>query len=273
MSTEPTNRTATIPSLMSNQQAWLLLNLNTDGSTLKQLYKNANTPTTLLWLYEGTLLNDYKEQGPCLVNCSSALLTDFTKQPEQWPGFLVYSQQDAEKLINHFRTMLTVRFYEEEKGILNYLDKRVANFFFQMPQQQLNYWLGPIDALYWYGGDFIQIANDQQQLQSVTNQLPLSERSSLPTEPLLTVEQTRLLETCQQQQSIWEWSLNYNTSFTHAWQSYQEANALAFTDAQTDQYMQLRRQYPYQQLPDQWPEQITTQEKLQQITTLWNTAN
>lgn len=224
-------------------------------------------------LVVGTLLNDYKEQGPCLVNCSTALLADFAKQPEQWPGFLVYSQQEAEKLITHFRTMLTVRFYEEEKGILNYLDKRVANFFFQMPQEQLNLWLGPVDALYWYGGDFIQTAKNQQYFQSVKNLLPLAERCPLAKEPLLTSEQTELLEACQQQQSIWEWSINLNTPFTDAWQSYQEANALAFTGDQIDQYMQLRRQYPHQQLPDKWPEQITTQEKLQQITTLWNTAN
>lgn len=260
----------TIPKPTHNQTAWFLLNQHTDSSTIKQLYKNANSPKILLWLYENTLLHSHKEQGAFLVDCSEQLLEDFCQQPNKWPGFLIYSQQTAQELIEHFRKMLVVRFYQEEKGVLNYLDLRVANFLFKMPQEQLNTWLGPVDALYWYGGDFIDIATNQQTLHSVVNLSPLHERASLPTEPWLTVEQTALLESCQQQQSISEWSTNTNTPFLKGWQYYQEAQALSFTDKQINAYMQLRSQHPTARLPSQWAEHITAQQKLHQLKEIWN---
>lgn len=263
-----------IPDIQANQKAYLLLNLFKDerqGTTLKKIYKNGNNPKKIDWLYDTTLLREVKERGPLLIEVTnSPLLEEFKKMPEQWTGYLIYTQQSTPKLLGHLRNMLVVRFYKEEKGLLNYMDLKVADFFFKMPKEQLGQWLGPIDILCWWGADFIATENSLQTIHCVENPLPITDRIELKPESYLTAEQENLLEQCQEQQSVWEWSLNTLTPFKKAWQYYQEARQLNFINKEIEDYMLLRSNHATQNLLNVFPEHSSAQQKLQILQDYWN---
>lgn len=263
-----------IPVIQANQKAYLLLNLFEDpkqGTTLKKIYKNGNHPQKIEWLYDTTLLREVKEQGPLLIEVThSPLLEAFKNAPEQWTGYLIYTHQPTQKLLEHLRNILTVRFYKEEKGLLNYMDPKVADFFFRMPKEQLGQWLGTIDTLCWWGADFIATANGQQTIHCIENPLPTTERIALKPEPYLTVEQEKLLEQCQEQQSVWEWSLDNHIPLKQAWQYYQEARQLNFNNKDIEDYMHLRSSHAMQNLLNVFPEHASAQQKLQILQDYWN---
>lgn len=257
-----------IPRLNANQQAWLLVKLS-DKTTLPKLYKNNNTPK-IAWLYETTLLDQEKKEGPLLINITSGpLLEDFCAQPEQWTAFLIYTTNPVteEKLLSHLRNLLTVRI-DDDTAVLNYLDPKVASFFFNMPEYQLGQWLGPMDLFSWWGGDFIANENNQQKLYCINNPLVLEKRPLLEEKPRLTPEQIQLLENCQEQQYIWQWSTAVNIPFLQAWQYYQEGIRLAFTNDQLETYIKLRAQYAEKPLPD-YPRNLTAAQRLQLFKDYW----
>lgn len=248
-----------LPNLNDNQQAWLLMKIS-EQTPLAKLYENGDNPR-VSWLYDSTLLEDVKEEGPLLTNITdTSLLTDFCQTPELWSAFLIYTsdQVTEEQLLQHLRNLLIVRFNEEDTGILNYFDPKVASFFFNMPDHQLSQWLGTIDLISWWGGDYIEVESHQQKLHMVINPLPLAQREPLPEKPMLTKEQEELLLQCQEQQYLKQWSLNVNIPFLSAWQYYQEGLQQGFSDEDLENYIKQRASKVEKMLRQNFFPDITT---------------
>lgn len=260
-----------LPPLNSQQQVWLLLPY-VSSQKMRLLFSYCQNPI-VHWLFTSTVLEEVKNQGPAVVNITdSKLYQDYQQQPEKWQGHIIYTQASQTELLSHLRALLVVRFYGQEKGVLNYYHPQVASYFFQMPESQLSYWLGPIDLFAWYGGSYLALANQQEAVHHVLNPLPVKQRQAFQAESALTPEQEQLLGECQAQYELNEWCCNHGVPYTEGWNYQQEGLRLGFYDDSLTNYIALRAKNPTQAIPTDFPIESNAEYKLSLLKNNWETS-
>lgn len=257
-----------LPALTQQQHAWLLL-LQATPEAMRSLFKNGQAPT-IEWLFAGTSLNDVKEQGPLLTEITNTpIYQSYQESSDVWLGHIIYTQATQSELLKHLRSLLTIRFYTEDKGILNYFNPQVASYFFKMPEEQLPYWLGPMDLFAWYGGTYLELANEQLSVHYVIRPTQL-QAPVFKEESHLTPEQEQLLGECQAQYDLWQWCKVRGISYNEAWSCQQEGIQLAFNGNDLTEYVTLRVKNITQTLPAHFSIQSSAENKLNILKEYWN---
>jgi len=149
--------------------AWILL--ERPAAQLKTLYSMSTHPETQR-LFAGTSLNSFAEHGPLLVRLYNqpTLTQVIEKNPAEWPGLLIESTCDTPSVLAHLRQMLFVNFDQQRKGVLRYSNPTVASYFFgACSAQDLSLWLGPINALRWFGATWATQATGETGWQQLNN--------------------------------------------------------------------------------------------------------
>lgn len=114
-------------------------------------------------LFDNTDLADCTDESPLLINVEGKpeIIRAVEKSPEEWPGLLIRCTQPAETLLAHLRHILFIRFDKVRKGVLRYSLPVTASYFFPAcSDEELSTWLGPIEAIAWYGGTWREKAED-----------------------------------------------------------------------------------------------------------------
>lgn len=247
---------------------WFILNNPLDQDQIKRLYKYHSNPRPY-YLYENTLLEEGKEQGPYVVRVddSPKFIQSYLDDANLWQGMMLETKVDKEQLLSHLKNMLVVRFEQEQKGLLNYFHPQVATYFFQMPDYLLPFWLGPIDKITWYGATWQDKYNGQQKLYQINNTNPTNDY--ILGEPNLSEEQLALLKQCEQDLATYRLSQSQELDYSQVAHFQQEANSLGLDDEIAyRQYILLRQDNQNQPLPNKLTG-VTTIDKLQNLRDYW----
>lgn len=138
------------------ERYWLVLEQRRE--TLERLYTLDTTPD-MAWLLDDTRYASARDIGPVAVvtQPGSELWHAFVEGREAaLTGIAVSSEAHPDAVLAHLRHRLDARFYGSRQALLRYYDPWVAaHLFADTPSSP---WLGPLTALFWYGGTFRQRA-------------------------------------------------------------------------------------------------------------------
>ncbi|RCV88593.1 DUF4123 domain-containing protein [Billgrantia montanilacus] len=152
---------STLTALVATQTGeryWLVVEQQSE--TLRQLYTLDSTPD-VAWLFDETRYASARDVSPLVVATQpgTALWNAYVEGQGAAPlaGIAVASSAERDVMLSHLRHRLDAIFYGSRRGLLRYYDPWVAAHLFADASSSL--WLGPLSALFWYGGTFHQRAH------------------------------------------------------------------------------------------------------------------
>lgn len=213
---------------------WILL--ERPAAQLKTLYSTATHPDTQK-LFAGTSLNPFAEHSPLLVrlNNQPTLRQAIEKTPAEWPGLLIESACDTPSVLAHLRQMLIVKFDQQRKGVLRYCNPTVASYFFAAcSAQDLSLWLGPINALRWFGATWASQATGASGWQQLNNLHATDWRiERTHRELVLSAAQEEALTRQRNEQFLYYWWQQHpQYSFAHAHELLEQALTQGIDDSE-----------------------------------------
>ncbi|NWD74217.1 DUF4123 domain-containing protein [Pseudomonas gingeri] len=149
---------------------WLLLEHSEE--LYPRLYRQVRQPSPIR-LFDSTEVALYRKQSPLLIEAtkSSTLFQAVRNTPERWPGLVIESAMPRERLLDHLRQRLFIRFGpDNSKGLLRYWSPTTASYFFPAcTPEELRRWLGPISHLSWYGATWAEITTAHRHWHDLPN--------------------------------------------------------------------------------------------------------
>lgn len=243
---------------------WLILERH--PRTFERLYALESSPD-IAWLFHDTRFTTLADQSPLVVSVSpgSALLEEFAIGRGTLPleGILVTSMAEPKQVLAHLRERLQIRFYGKRQAMLRYYDPWIAASFFSADNAR-DTWLGPLERVIWFGGNFLQRAH-QGACWYACRGAP-EEAATVASDNAVTLglspAQERRLEEFVAHYPLWRYlaenvSLD-ETSAVHASRfisSLSEAERLSIPQQDLADFVALRFEHHYTPLPDTIMEQ------------------
>ena len=235
---------------------WLLLERT--EQLLIQLYLLGEDPNPIR-LFDDTELADCEEESPLLIDAKTnpSLLSAMRSQPNDWPGLILESFGELPDLLSHLRHILFIRFEGERRGVLRYSRPRTASYFFPACDfKTLALWLGPIQAVNWFGGTWRDSASDRESWHRLENHQANQWRPDRMAQKFaLAVAHEQALQRQQGEHFLYQWWQQQNdTSFETAWQYLTEGMQAGFVSAESlSSYLGLRNANPHIHPPASLP--------------------
>lgn len=175
---------------------------------LERLYQLEPDPDPVR-LFEGTAFSPQASQSPLLFSLSSidGLVKSLMADPRMLAGLLIVTEASRKVLLSHLQSLLEARFQQHRRALLRYYDPRVASYLLAgCTDSMLPRWLGPVNALAWFGGTWADEYANNLSWQSLSWQ---GEKLPSQQQPLaLSEEQLQRMVDQSLEQFAWEWLLD-----------------------------------------------------------------
>ena len=141
----------------ANSATWLVL--EREARTLQRIYEIEESPD-LHYLFHDTRYAEMGDKSPLVVRSSpeTPLWQAFVEGgAEPLKGIVVTSRTPTDVVMAHLRRLLEVSFYGRRRALLRFYDPWIMASLLGA-DTSVTRWLGPLAAIYWYGGTFDQRA-------------------------------------------------------------------------------------------------------------------
>ncbi|WP_447529768.1 DUF4123 domain-containing protein [Vreelandella sp. TE19] len=185
--------------LSSSDQSTYWLILEETGNTLASLYSRFGIIDYEL-LFLKTRYSGFLKRSPIVLPVnqdSRQILEAFASDARTAiaPGVMVRSSEPRQKVLDHLRKCLSVKFYGNRKGMMRFYHPDVAALLFSNMSEVSDQWFGPLDRWVWQGAELNMPLGDKLPWQAVTRNTKTVVQENLPEGSLsLTKSQEQALE-------------------------------------------------------------------------------